>query len=107
MTTPKHPDNNGLAVASLILGILSVTAMGPLTGVPAVITGFMGLKNPVNKSYSIAGIIMGGISIILTILLVLFIILLIALGSFSEGQHNNAAPYDYSNPSGSGVRQRV
>jgi uncharacterized membrane protein len=79
--TQHPPKENGLAVASLVLGILSVVGAGALTGIPAIITGALSLKNPHNKGMGIAGLVMGIISTVLTILLVVIfiVILLVAL----------------------------
>ncbi len=97
---PQPQPSNGLGIASLILGILSVTLFGVLTGVPAIITGAMGLKNPASKGMSIAGIIMGAISIVFTILAVLFFIFIVAV---SAGMDSGSDSYDrsYGQPSDS------
>lgn len=85
MSHDAKPNENGLAVASLVLGILSLTGAGPLTGIPAIITGGMSLKNPVNKGMGIAGLIMGIISVVLTLLVVFFFVVLLALGASFMG----------------------
>lgn len=99
MTNSTQPDGNNLAIASLVLGILSILGMGPLTGIPAVITGAMALKNPAGKGMAIAGLIMGGISIVLVLLIVLFVLIVaviavMAAGSFESGDYQNAAPVE-------------
>ena len=103
MTAPKNQDYNDLAIASLVLGILSLTGMGPLTGIPAIITGWMGLKKPINKGMAIAGIITGSIATLFTILIVGFFVLLLALGMFAAGEldsselpDNTRSPFDSS-----------
>lgn len=83
MTQPKQPDSNGLAIASLVLGILSLTGASILTGIPAIITGAMGLKNPTNKGMSLAGIIMGAISVFFAVLIVIFFVILLFAGAFA------------------------
>ena len=93
MTTHPHHANsqahheqqdNGLAIASFVLGITSIMGFGALTGIPAVITGFMSIKNPVNKGMAIAGLIMGGISTVLTLLVVLLFILFVIIAAASS-----------------------
>ncbi|HXG82400.1 MAG TPA: DUF4190 domain-containing protein [Pyrinomonadaceae bacterium] len=83
--TPFQPpvvglgQNKTLAVVSLVCGILSLTCCGPFTGIAALITGFMA-KNNVDanpqqydgRGLAIAGMIMGGISLVLTVLWVIF-----------------------------------
>jgi type II secretory pathway pseudopilin PulG len=66
------PKTAGLAIASLVLGILGVSCLSVLTGIPALVLGIMAL-NRVNRSagtltgkgQSIAGIVMGSASIAL------------------------------------------
>jgi len=63
------PRTAGLAIASLVLGILSVTCLSILAGIPALILGIIALTR-IGKSLgllrgqglAIAGIVMGGIS---------------------------------------------
>jgi hypothetical protein len=70
-----------LAIVSLVCGILSLTCCGAVTGIAALITGFMA-KNNVDanpqqyggRGLALAGMIMGGISTILTILYVIFVL---------------------------------
>lgn len=69
-----------LAIVSLVCGILSLTCCGPVTGIAALITGYMA-KNNVDanpqqydgRGMAIAGMIMGGISLILTVLYFIFV----------------------------------
>ena len=63
------PRTAGLAIASLVLGILSVTCLSILAGIPALILGIVALNKVgqsagtlTGKGISIAGIVMGGIS---------------------------------------------
>jgi len=63
------PRAAGIAIASLVLGVLAVTCLSILAGIPALILGIVAL-NKVGKSagtlagkgQAIAGIVMGGIS---------------------------------------------
>lgn len=85
--TPFQPpvvgqgQNNTLAVVSLVCGILSICLCGIFTGIPAIITGFMA-KNNVDanpelyggRGMALAGMIMGFVSIVFTILYVIFMI---------------------------------
>ncbi len=69
-----------LAIVSLVCGILSLTCCGPVTGIAALITGYMA-KNNVDanpqqydgRGMAIAGMIMGGISLVLTVLYFIFV----------------------------------
>lgn len=83
--TPFQPpvaglgQNKTLAIVSLVCGILSLTCCGPFTGIAALVTGFMA-KNNVDanpqqydgRGLAIAGMIMGGISLVLTVLWIIF-----------------------------------
>jgi hypothetical protein len=82
---PSSSDTNGLAIASLVLGILSLTGFLFLTGVPAIITGVMSLKKTQrDRGMSIAGIVMGSIATFLSLLILLGVILLVILGVTSD-----------------------
>jgi type IV pilus assembly protein PilA len=80
--TPQEPNapNDGKAVASLILGILSMTLFSFLAGIPAIILGHMSRSN-IRRSLgklkgeglALAGLIMGYISLLITIPVILII----------------------------------
>lgn len=67
--------NQTLPIVSLVLGILSLCCyVSPLTGIAAVITGYLGMKNANNdpqnyggKGLAIAGMIIGGIFLLIGI----------------------------------------
>ncbi|HEV7952029.1 MAG TPA: DUF4190 domain-containing protein [Candidatus Saccharimonadales bacterium] len=85
-TTPtQNTGANGLAVTSLVLGIVSFTGFGLLTGVPAIITGILALKKgQQERAMSIAGIIMGGIATLISLLFIGLIIFFAVLGMMAE-----------------------
>lgn len=67
-----QPQTDGKATASLILGILSVTCLGLLTGIPAIILGHISRKNIreslgrlKGEGLATAGLVMGYISVAL------------------------------------------
>ncbi len=74
-----------LAIVSLVCGILGLVCCGLFTGIPAIITGYMA-KNNVDsnpnqyggRGLAVAGMIMGGISILFSILGFIYYIILIA-----------------------------
>src|ERR1700692_3979535 len=79
------PQNDGKAIASLVLGILSlVGCFGALAGIPAVILGFLS-KRDIAKSagalggegLALGGIITGALSTILSIGLFIFYVAII------------------------------
>lgn len=80
--------NNTLAIVSLVSGILSLTCCGALTGIIALITGYMAKnnadQNPAEyggRGLALAGMIMGAISLVLTVIL---IIVQIMFGTFNS-----------------------
>lgn len=69
---------NGLAFVSGYLGIGAFFCMGPLLGIPAIITGVMALKKPElgGKGRAWTGIVLGGLG---TLWGVVFIVLRVVL----------------------------
>lgn len=81
--------NQTLAIVSLVLGILSIICCGVLTGIPALITGFMAKnkaeQNPVEfggRGMALAGMITGGIGIVLGILGIIYYIFVFSTMNF-------------------------
>lgn len=82
--------NQTLPIISLILGIVSLCCyISPLTGLAAVITGFLGMKNansdPANyggKTLAIIGMILGGLLFLVGIVYYVLIIIGFAAGGF-------------------------
>ncbi len=70
-----------LAIVSLVCGILSVVCCGAITGIPAIITGFIA-KNNVDsnpnqyggRGFALAGMILGGISVFFTVIYILYLV---------------------------------
>ena len=84
-TQPATTGTSGLPLTSLILGIVSVLALGLLTGIPAIITGAIALRRKqADRGLSIAGIITGSIGTFFSLLVIGFFILMLFIG-FSEG----------------------
>lgn len=108
---PTHPhtqtSENGLAIAAFILGIVSLTGLGALAGVPAIITGIMSLKNPVNKGLGIAGLVMGSIATVLTICVIMFFFFVILMAAMSDTPHDYPQPMPYGNGSASGHMRSI
>lgn len=84
-TAGDHP----IAITSMILGVVSLTMLGPISGIPAVILGIIGLGKSPKKGLSIAGIVTGGISIIITFVAVALLFLLILMAP-TELDYNQA-----------------
>ncbi len=69
----------GLAIASLVTGLLALSCCGPFSGVAAIVTGTMAMKDPVNRGMGIAGLVLG---IVGTVLGTLGIILQLLMSAF-------------------------
>jgi hypothetical protein len=78
--------NNGLGTAALVLGILSLPALvtvvgGVVLGILAIIFGFLGRgrvkrREADNGGMALAGIILGFVSLAISVLVVLFVVVL-------------------------------
>ncbi len=73
--------NNGMAVAALVLGILTFVCLGPIAGILAIVFGFLGMKKAkelggTGKGMALAGLILGAVGTIIAIILfVAFVVL--------------------------------
>lgn len=97
----KVPDDNGLAIASLVLGILSFCGFFLFTGIPAIITGALSLrKGQKERGMSIAGIILGGLATLLSLVFALIIGIIMFIGmSYPNGPEADGETfYDESMP---------
>lgn len=79
---PRPDEKNSLGGWALGLGIASLVCCSIFTGIPAMIVGYLGMRaanegRATNKGMSIAGIIMGGLSI-------LWLIVAIATGQLTD-----------------------
>ncbi len=80
---PPKPQHSGMAIASLILGIVSLLCCAVITGPLGVIFGIID-KSKGNKSgCATAGIICGAIGFVLWLILIIFNIILIATGEYT------------------------
>ncbi|MDB5161987.1 MAG: hypothetical protein JWM52_495 [Candidatus Saccharibacteria bacterium] len=90
VTPPVVHGTNGLAIGSLVTGIVAfvfgwTAVFGFLAGATAVVLGIIGLKKPGSKGLSIAGIITGGLGALSSIIFTIFFILAIAIGTAGAG----------------------
>lgn len=76
ITPPPAVARQGLAIASLILGILGVVCFGPLAAIPAVITGHLAYsrarRQPLEYSGSglaVAGLVLGYVGIVIGLII--------------------------------------
>ncbi|MSW46635.1 MAG: DUF4190 domain-containing protein [Actinobacteria bacterium] len=91
MPAQVAPSSNE-AIWSLVLGILSITCLGLIAGIPAVILGSIA-KRKIAESGGVirgqglatAGLVLGWVSIGFSVLAILFIILGAIAGSGSSG----------------------
>ena len=73
---PTMPRTAGVAIASLVLGILGILCFGLLTGIPAVILGIVALNKIAGsqglltgKGMAITGLVLGALSLVSSMLL--------------------------------------
>jgi hypothetical protein len=72
---PTQHSDEGLAVVSMVLGIISFTGPGLLTGIPAIITGAIALKKKQgSRGMSITGVVTGSVSTAFSLLVIAAII---------------------------------
>ena len=74
----------GMAIAALVTGILSLTLCGLLTAIPAIICGHIGVKQADNgeasgRTMAKAGMIMGYASLALTVLAIILYIVIVVI----------------------------
>jgi len=94
--------NNAMAVAALVLGILTFVCLGPIAGVLAIIFGFLGMKKAnqlggTGKGMALAGLILGAVGTIISI--VLFVVFVVLAGTATvaiKGATGAADPGTYS-----------
>jgi hypothetical protein len=78
--TQPQPEG-GLALVSMILGVVSLTGPGLLLGIPAIITGIIALKkNQGSRGLSITGLVTGAVSTVVSILIITFMAFLVIWG---------------------------
>lgn len=82
---PHTSNRQGLAIASLVLGILAVTlsflGLGIILGILAIIFGILAIRW--HKGKSIAGIITGSIGIVLSALMIVVVAIILPLSAAS------------------------
>lgn len=81
-----------MAVAALVLGILTFVCLGPIAGVLAIIFGFIGLGKAKElggngRGMSIAGIVLGIVGSIVSVILLIFLI--VAAGEAADDVAND------------------
>lgn len=72
---------NGLAIASLICGIVGLCVFLP--SIAAIITGVMGRKNPVNRGMATAGLVLGIIGIVEWIVMAIVYVLVLGAALYT------------------------
>lgn len=89
---PAAGQNKTLPIVSLVFGILSLCCyFAPLTGLVALITGFLGMKNANNdpasfggKGLAIAGMVLGGIFFLIGLVYYVFLLFFGGMGMMME-----------------------
>lgn len=94
----RAPQRCGLATASLVFGILSLCLLGPLGAIPAMICGGIALsrirdseEKLQGKGLALAGLALGGTSLVLSMMLMIVVIRLPAAARAEEAMRLPAA----------------
>jgi len=93
--TYVQPQNKSLAVASMVLGIISITVgwfcLGPIPAIAGIILGIVALsqmkKNPDHfggKPFAWTGIITGGLMLLIYVGIMIFYAVIIAIGAANQ-----------------------
>lgn len=89
----EKPPVNGLAIASMVIGIASVFACIipylciPLT-IVGLILGIIGYRKPGNRGMALAGIILNIIFLVLTVIILIFAVYLVTTGQYYKLYHH-------------------
>jgi len=82
--------DSGLAIVSMVLGVVSLTGPGLLLGIPAIITASIALKKKLGgRGLSITGLVTGIISTVVSLLFLMLMIFLIAWGASHPDSSNH------------------
>jgi len=75
---PTTQSDSSLAIASMVLGTVSLTGPGLFLGIPAIILAIIALKKKAaGRGLSIAGLVTGIVSTVFSLLFLAFIVLMI------------------------------
>lgn len=106
MTTPSTPiiktPDSPLAIASMVCGVLSLSGFGILLGIPALILGIIALKQRRSgRGLSIAGIVTGSISTLISLIIIIIALFFIVVGgdSYTNPTPSNTSPTTHYIPS--------
>ncbi len=98
---PPPQEGNGLAIASMVLGIVSFVLCGPLCSVPAIILGHIslgkirrGAMSQEARGFAMAGTILGYINILMVALGLFFVLFMGGL-AFLAGGAGHVSPFVY------------
>jgi len=95
-------EGNGLAIASMVLGIVSFVLCGPFCSVPAVILGHIslgkirrGVMSQDAKGFAMAGTLLGWINLALAAVGLFFVLLWVGLAILAGGA-GHVSPFVYA-----------
>ena len=90
--TSTQPDSS-LAIASMVLGVVSLTGPGLLLGIPAIVLAIIALKkNAAGRGLSIAGLVTGIVSTVFSLLFIAFLVIMMIV---SANTQNTDKPYHH------------
>ncbi|MNX65495.1 hypothetical protein D3C86_965570 [compost metagenome] len=84
-TPPAQNQSKDFPIASLVLGIVSLLGAGIFAGIPAIIFGAIALKRKQpSRGMSIAGVITGSISVVLSLLFIAFMVFVVNITNTND-----------------------
>ncbi|MDX2776370.1 DUF4190 domain-containing protein [Streptomyces caniscabiei] len=92
VSTSTQPDSS-LAIASMVLGVVSLTGPGLFLGIPAIVLAIIALKkNAAGRGLSIAGLVTGIVSTVFSLLFIAFLVIMMIV---SANTQNTDKPYEH------------
>ena len=86
---PTTQSDSSLAIASMVLGTVSLTGPGLFLGIPAIILAIIALKKKAaGRGLSIAGLVTGIVSTVFSLLFIAFVILMIIFSADQPSDSN-------------------
>lgn len=92
-TAPQPQPTNGMAIASLVLGIVSIMfvwipivgLLGTLMAIIGLVLGILALRHPTGRGLAIGGLVCAGVSMLVTAVYVFGFIAILGAAAASAG----------------------
>ena len=92
-TAPQPQPTNGMAIASLVLGIVSIMfvwipivgLLGTLMAIIGLVLGILALRHPTGRGLAIGGLVCAGVSMLVTAVYIFGFIAILGAAAASAG----------------------